>query len=103
MTAEERQTFCRIVGTLLLSDLKLRDTELSYLAGLYERLGVSDEEQRAIQAMINLRDDVAALAESLPEAVRRELLTELKQASMVDGELAETEVAIIEAVEAVLV
>lgn len=99
MTDEERHTFCRIVGTLLVSDLKLFTSEMVYLERLYQRLGVEEGEAREIQSKINVRDDVGALAESLSPESRSELLEVLREAAMVDGELAETEAAIIAAVE----
>lgn len=100
MTEEEKRTFCRIVATLVVSDLKLKDSELEYMDRLYNRLGVDEATQKAIQAKVNLRDDVGALAKTLSEPAREALLETLQEAASVDGEVADTEAAIIERVRA---
>jgi uncharacterized tellurite resistance protein B-like protein len=98
MTEEEKRTFCRIVATLLVSDLKLQDGELEFMERLYARLGLDADAQREIQRKVNLSDDIPALALSLSEPVRQELLRTLDEAARADGEIAVTEVALIAAV-----
>jgi uncharacterized tellurite resistance protein B-like protein len=102
MTPEERRIFCRIVGTLLVADLKLHDAEVRYLEELYQRLGVSKTEREAIETTINLNDDVRELAQSLPAETRKYLLEELHKAAWADGVLMRSEAKIIVALEEAL-
>lgn len=102
MTPAERTIFCRIVGTLLVSDLKLHDSEARYLEELYQRLGVNAEEQRAIERSINVDDDLKELARALSPNARLELLEELRRAAWADGLLMKSEATIIVAIEELL-
>lgn len=99
MRKEHQITFCRVVGHLLVSDLQLHDSEVRYLEGLYTRFNLSEDEQREIQRTVNLDDDVGALARSLPEDVRAELLQELHNAAWADGVLVEAEARVIRIIE----
>ena len=102
MTPEERRSFCRIVGTLLVSDMNLHDAEVRYLHDLYRRLGLTEAERSTIQSEININDDVKALAEALSEETRAELLEELHAAAWSDGVLKRSEANIIVAIENLL-
>jgi uncharacterized tellurite resistance protein B-like protein len=102
LTSEQKHILCQIVGTLLVSDLELHDTEMRYLENLYQKLGVSPEERRLIQASINVTDDVEALAQSVSLENRTKLLEELHDAAWADGVLVDSEVRIIETVEKLL-
>ena len=99
MNPQHRRTFCHIIGTLLVSDIELRDSELAYLHDLYRRLGIDEAESKSIEAEVNVGDDVKALAATLPPDTRVKLLDEMHRAAMADGTIQNTERSIIRRVE----
>ena len=102
MTPEETENFCRIVGVLLVSDTELHDSELVYLDDLFDRLEVAPDQRRAIQAKINIDDDIEALALALSPETRAQLLEELHTAAWADGVVVRSESTIIKTIEELL-
>ncbi len=99
MTPEEKGTFCRIVGVLLVSDTELHDSELTYLDDLFDRLEVDPKQRREIQSKINIDDDVEALASELSPLTQAALLEELHKAAWADGVVVRSETTIIKTIE----
>ncbi len=98
MELEDKQRFCRVVGQLLLADAEITDEEHGFLEKLMDRLGLDEAQKEAVVDSIDPSESTASLVQSLPESARTQLIVELEAAAQVDGEIADHERELIDAV-----
>lgn len=98
MELEDKQRFCRIVGQLLLADAEITDEEHGFLEKLMDRLGLDEAQKEGVVDSINPSESTEALVKALPEGARTQLVVELEAAARVDGQIAEHEQGLLDAV-----
>ncbi len=99
MQRAHKLTYCRVVARLLIEDEEVTDAEHEFLERLMDRLGLEEEDKHQVVEQIDTRGDVATEIRGLPEADRRALLLELRNAAMADDAFGEREQQLIDAVE----
>ena len=89
---------CLLVSKVLVADGMMADAERSYLDAIMKRMGLDDEEKRAVVELEGM-DDAAAIIAELSVEDRLDIIELLVDAAAADGHLSPHELAAIQAVE----
>jgi uncharacterized tellurite resistance protein B-like protein len=90
--------FCEIVAQLIIADAAVTDEERAFLERLMDRFGFDADDRRAVFGAVDIGQPIDDRLARLPEELRAELLAELEDAAVVDGDVGRGEAEIIEEV-----
>ena len=95
---ERNLLYCQIVAQLLIADAAVTDGEREFLERLMDRFGFDKAQKQAVFDGVDIGEPIDGKLSLLDPASRTQLLGELEAAAAVDGEIAESELAIIDEV-----
>jgi uncharacterized tellurite resistance protein B-like protein len=87
--------FCEIVAQLIIADAAVTDDERAFLERLMDRFGFDADDRRAVFGTVDIGQPIDDRLARLDEEHRVELLEQLEDAAIVDGEVGRGEREII--------
>ncbi len=98
MDIQEKIQICKVVAQAILADARLTDSERDFLYKLMDRYQLNEAQRNEVVAR-NIEDDPEELVAALEtEDARNQLLVELALAVASDGEIAKTEMELLQKV-----
>lgn len=88
---------CLVVSKVLVADGMMTDEERAFLAGMMDKLGLTDEERRRVIDLKGL-DDADAIVGQLSIEERRDVVSVLVDAASADGKLSPLEMSTVKRV-----
>jgi uncharacterized tellurite resistance protein B-like protein len=90
--------FCEIVAQLIIADAAVTDSEREFLSRLMDRFGFDEHDRSAVINAVDIGEPIDHRLAQLDAAAREQLLADLEEAAVVDGEVGAGEWQIIEEV-----
>lgn len=93
---ERNLIYCQIVAQLLIADAAVTDAEREFLERVMDRFGFDRQQKQAVFDGVDIGQPIAEKLARLDVDSRERLVRELEAAAAVDGEIAESELDIID-------
>ncbi len=93
---ERNLIYCQIVAQLLIADTVVTDAEREFLERVMDRFGLDRQQKQAVFDGVDIGQPIAANLARLDADSRAQLVRELETAAAIDGEIAESELVIID-------
>ena len=91
MEVTNKIAYCQLVAQLLIIDGVLTDDERAFLGSLMNELDMDEAQREAVFLSVNVDDDLEDRLSQLGKESLKTLLTEVRAASAVDGDMSPVE------------